>query len=467
MLIALSKSSLFLRRFLLWLNLLIIRWQLLLIILVLWLAGLWLKTHYGQEDSNLWIVLKQFLVILQWTITGLFAFSLIVAISVWLFFLYIYKGKKITVQVRIGDGEMEEAGLVPLTVTLIGTVIRPLLGTIRARLILSDKRLLGPVILDSNVYKKRALLRSGIQGRGETLLHDRGIYDVEKVQIIFRDMFNLISLPCTLPFSQQLYTLPREQNETKIRAQPNTTEEQKHRIEIPKRVEGEYISYKEFETGDNIRRIVWKIYAKSGQLVVRIPETKDPYASHLYFYASFYEGFNLNGGMFDRELLNRYKDKVCNIFEALQENGYDVRMPEDQEVPRLPGMSNKKQELFRISAAHWQNQNPPASFVSSAKAAFICISSLAPLTDVEHLLQHLPMTVPVVLVRLSDAIPSPFLISFRDLFFRPETRPYDKLRKPWFISPLRLRLQRNELEIQNALEKRGNGWVVSSIEIEK
>ena len=84
---------------------------------------------------------------------------------------------------------------------------------------------------------------------------------------------------------------------------------------------------KSLETGDNIQRIVWKIYAKSGQLVVRIPETKDPYASHLYLYVSYFHGFNLKEGAFETELLNVYKDLVRNLFEALQRNGYDVRMP--------------------------------------------------------------------------------------------------------------------------------------------
>lgn len=118
-------------------------------------------------------------------------------------------------------------------------------------------------------------------------LHDRGIYDVEEVQLQFCDMFRLFGIPYTLLARQQFYTLPQIQKEKAVVAQPNTTEEQTERIEIPKPSEGEYINYKDFETGDDVRRIVWKIYARNGQLVVRIPETKDPYASHLYFYASF------------------------------------------------------------------------------------------------------------------------------------------------------------------------------------
>ncbi len=454
-----------LRLSLYWLNHLVVRWQLLLTLLVLWLGSSWLTAHYSHDDSNLWIVMKQFIIIVQWSIIGLFSVSLFTALTVWAFFLYKIKNNQVSVDVTFGDGQQAEAGFVTLSIMLKGTIIRPLLGTIRARLIFMGKKLSDIVILDTDIYKKRGLSRKAIKGAGKTLLHDRGIYDVEKVQILFCDMFNLIALPCSVPFSQQLYTLPKEQEHGRVLAQPNTTEEQKHRIEIPKRVEGEYISYKEFETGDNIRRIVWKIYAKSGQLVVRVPETKDPYASHLYFYASFYEGLDLKNGVFNTELLNVYKDKVRNFFEALQRNGYDVRIPEDQEIPKLSGMSDKKNELFEITAASWQKVNPPGAYINTGKAAFVCLSALTPISEVELLMRTLPMSVPVVVVKLSDAIPSPFKIAFKDFFFRPEKHPVDKLRNPWFISPLRQRIQKNEYEIEKVLKLRGNGWLASSIDV--
>ncbi len=463
--ITLVKSPFLRGSFLYWINYLVVRWQLILTLLVLWLGGLWLKTQYGQDDSNLWIVMHQFLVIIQWTILGLFSVSIFMAISAWTLFIYSARNDRVGVQIQFGDGQRAEAGFAPLAVTLTGTVIRPLLGTIRARLIFAGKKLSDTIPLDADVYKRGGLLRKAIRGTGKTLLHDRGIYDVEEVGITFCDMFNLIALPYSLPFSQQLYTVPKELKEQGIKAQPNTTEEQKHRIEIPKRVEGEYINYKEFETGDNIRRIVWKIYAKSGQLVVRVPETKDPYASHLYFYASFFDGFNLQGGIFDTELLNVYKDKVRNLFEALKKNGFDVRIPQDQEVPKLSGMSDKKNELFQITAASWQHGKTPNTFVVPTKAAFVCLSALTPVAELELLLRNLAVNIPVVVVKLSDAIPSPFQIKLKDIFFRPAKQPYDKLRKPWFVSSLRSRLQKNENEIERVLKQRGNGWVIRSIEI--
>ncbi|GHN01616.1 hypothetical protein WSM22_31050 [Cytophagales bacterium WSM2-2] len=369
-------------------------------------------------------------------------------------------------QAKFGDGQKAEAGWVPISVMITGPALRPLLGTIQARLVFTEKRISERVILDTNIPRPRHWWRQAIRGSGQTLLHDRGIYDVEGVMVSFCDMLGLVSLPCTVPFTQQLYTLPQPQVERNIKAQPHSTEEQKYRIEIPKRVEGEHVNYKEFETGDNIQRIVWKIYAKSGQLVVRIPEIKDPYASHLYLYVSFFHGLNLKEGAFETELLNVYKDSVRNLLEAVQRNGYDVRIPKDQEVPKIAGLGDKKIELFQITAASWQNNNPPTAYVKYNKAAFVCLSSLTPVNEVEAIVSNLPASIPLVIIKLSTAIPSPFQLRIKDIFFRPEKHPSDKLRQPWLLSSLRKALQHNETEIENALRRRENCWLTDTLELD-
>jgi hypothetical protein len=449
-----------------WSKLTGVRWPLILSLIVFWMASTWLKSEYQSDDSNLWLVMKLFLRFLQIVIIGLFALSLLTAITTWAYFMILVRNKKITLQAKFGDGQKAEAGWVPLSVMITGPVLRPLLGTIQARLIFVGKSISERIILDSNVSKPKQLWHHSIRGTGQTLLHDRGIYDVEKVLISFCDMLGLLSLPCRIPFTQQLYTLPQPLPEKKVKAQPHSTEEQKHRIEVPKRVEGEYVNYKEFETGDNIQRIVWKIYAKSGQLVVRIPEIKDPYASHLYLYVSFFHGFNLKEGAFETELLNVYKDLVRNLFEAVQKNGYDVRIPQDQEVPKLSGLGDKKVELFQITAASWQDKNAPSVYVKSNKAAFVCLSSLTPSHEIELLAKSLPPAIPLLIIKLSTAIASPFQLKIKDIFFRPEKKPSDNLRQPWLLSSLRKTLIHNELEIKRVLHDRDNCWLTDTLELD-
>lgn len=444
-----------------------VRLQFFFLIIILWLASLWLKNEYGQEDSNLWLVMNAFMLLVQWIILGLILLSLISVFITWLLFRQSVRNKKVMVQAKLGDGQKADAGWVNITLQIRGFVLRPLLGTIQSRLLFSEKRMSQKLVLDTNIRRARQLWRQAIQGAGKSLLHDRGIYDVEKIWVGFYDMLGLVSLPVTVPHIQQLYTLPISQGEQTVKAYPNATEEQTHRIEIPKRVEGEYVNYKEFETGDNIQRIVWKIYAKSGQLVVRIPEIKDPYASHLYFYVSFFNNLSPVNGAFETELLNVFKDHVRNLLEALQRNGYDVRVPHDQEVLHLAGKSERKNELFQIATACWQQQKNPVSFVSPSKAAFVCLSSLTSAAEIEVLLKNLPQAVPLVVVKLSEAIASPFRFTFKDIFFKPEPQPADNLKQPWFISSLRSELIKNEKAIELLLNTRGNSWLTKSLLFQK
>lgn len=455
----------FLKKYSYWSKLAGIRWQLLIAVAVLWFASYWLRNEYGNEDSNLWLVMDLFIRLVQWTIIFLFGISILSAVVTWAYFWNLVKRKQVVPQVKLGDGQKAEAGWVSLSIGIQGNVLRPLLGTVQGCLLLSDQQLTDTLILDENLKKPRSFWRAGIVGWGKTLLNDRGIYDVQSVLFSFCDMLGLVSLPITVPVNRQLFTLPLTRPQREIKAQPNAVEEQKYRIEIPKRVEGEYVNYKEFETGDNIRRIVWKIYAKSGQLVVRIPETKDPYASHLYFFPSFYHGFSFERGAFEKELLNRYKDHVRSLFEAIQRNGYDVKMPADQEIQKIHGMEGKTEANFQITASSWQNAHPPSLFVNASKAAFVCVSSLTPAAEIEILIKKLQPSVPLVVVKLSDAISSPFRFSLKHILFKPERKPEDRLTQPWLFSGLRRDLIKNEEEIERVIRSRENSWVISSIEI--
>jgi hypothetical protein len=444
-----------------------IRWVMIISAIALWGVSRWLRNEYAADDSNLWLVMDLFLRLSLVAIAILFLVSLLSALVVWAILIQNIRNRKITLDVKFGDGQKAEAGWVPLTVLLRGSVVRPLLGTIHASLVFTEKRMSTRVLLDENLTKPREVWRYAIRGTGQTLLHDRGIYDVENVLISVCDMLGLLSLPCTIPMTQQLYTLPQVQRESRIKAQPNATEEQTHRIDIPKRVEGEYVNYKEFEYGDNIQRIVWKIYAKSGQLVVRVPETKDPYASHLYFYASYFNGLSNDTGAFETELLNVYKDQLRNLYEAIERNGYEVRMPQDQEVPKLAGLGDKKIQLFQIAAASWQHQLPPTLYVKPDKAAFVCLSTLTPYNEIEWAVKQLPASVPLVIIKLSEAIPSPFKFDVKDIFFKPEGKPSDKLRQPWMLSSLRKELIKNEKLIASLLRQRDNSWLAPSLEFER
>lgn len=455
-----------LRKLLYYSNFTVIRWQLIAVTAAF--VGIWFfldhKATVDEFDHNQRTIYYDiFLPVLLWSAVSVFALCFVSTLTMWFIFSRSYRNGKISLQLKFGEEMSANAGWVPFTLTIKGAW-RPMLGTIRGRLVFGGMKLSSPVLLDENVREKGKLMRVGVKGRGETMLNDRGIYDVEEVQLFFNDMIGTISLPFTIHASKQFYTLPKEMKELQLAAHPNATEEQTQRIPIPKRIEGEFINYKDFESGDDVRRIVWKIYARNGELVVRIPEIKDPYASHLYFYASFYNpDTEKQTGLFETELLNSYKDRLRNIFEALQKNGFDVRVPHDQPTQNVAGVSMKKNEMFHLTAANWQKDTAPNEFVQGGKAAFVCVSSHTPVDEISVMLNNIPDYVPVVGIKLSEAIPSMFRFRIKAMMFSEEDeKPAEGLRRPWMISPLRGKLKKNETEIERLFRQRGNAFMITA-----
>lgn len=442
----------------------VVRWALVLGVGFFALALAWLRSEYAQPDSNLWLVMAFFLQLLLWSALGLIAITLLNSVFCWLMFRYRYARGQISVHVQLGDGVMAEAGQVQLTIQVKGAVWRPLLGLVRASVALRPERQPHRLVLDRNLRAPRQWRRYGIAGNGKVWLHHRGIHDADGVWLFFQDLFGLMAWPCRVTQVQQVVALPVVQPPVRVHTQPLATEEQKFRIDVPKRVEGELVNYKEFETGDNIQRIVWKIYAKSGELVVRIPEIKDPYASHVYLYVSFFRGLGDDGSL-EAELLNIYKDKCRQLWESMRKSGHEIRLPHDQEIPHLAGVGDRHTELVQLAAQRWQTQMTPVDFVNVQKAAMVCLSSLVPVEEMQNLLKKLPEHVPVVVVKLSTAIPSPFRFQWRDVFFKPEEKPADRLRQSWWLSSLRRKVMKNEEAIDNALRTRANAWLTDTLNL--
>src|SRR6185312_7478147 len=128
------------------------------------------------------------------------------------------------------------------------------------------------------------------------------------------------------------FTHPLYNSTGPLNVQPKKTEETNMRIEEMRKVEGELLNYKNFENNDDIRRIVWKIYAKNKELVVRIPETNDPYASHIYFYASFYNAISNDVyEEFNEVFLDNFKTAIWNIYDQLHRQKALIQYIPDQE----------------------------------------------------------------------------------------------------------------------------------------
>lgn len=439
----------------------IVRWQFIFLAVGMAAVYWWLvyniKFNAGSADE--WIRIADWLKVLFWSTILLMAFSVTALLLAWILFRVRLKRGKLKINVRLPEDRTPEAGTVPIEAT-IENVLRPILGTIEIRIVFPELRISDWILLDEN--KKTWLSPfNTVAGKADLDLHHRGQHDIEEVQVVLTDMMKLIRIPVTLHSQNRLLTIPKKLKEENFEIFPTATEEQDVRINLPKRVQGEFLSYKDFESGDDIRRIVWKIYARSGELVVRVPETRDPYASHVYICTGFYnELISEFDDLAGRELLNVYKDSLRQVYDAVSKNNYSVRLVKDQEEQLDSGNTEVSKDIFFLSTAEWQKDQLPSEVFAIPKAAVVCLSSAVSIEEIENLFGKLPMHVPVMVFGLSNALGPALRFSVKNIFFRQKKHPLSEVRQSWWISPLRRKLKLNEDRIRAAVHQRGNAWLM-------
>ncbi|MEO5783231.1 MAG: DUF58 domain-containing protein, partial [Ginsengibacter sp.] len=306
-----------------------------------------------------------------------------------------------------------------------------------------------------NNQAKTQFFSSSLNGIYNWPLPEIKEYKVNNTIIYFEDMFQFFSFAASIPAKDNFFTQPDNNTTSEIKVQPKKTEDTNVRIEQIRKVEGEFLNYKNFENNDDVRRIVWKIYAKNKELVVRVPETNDPYASHVYFYASYYNAMAVGiYGDFFAPFLNYYKTRVWNSYQQLSKQNVLIKYIPDQE-PKLSFADDPLEKVkYIISTSEWQTQKDLQQYFKKEEASVLCISSLIDAKEVEQILDRTGKDLVIIFVQLSKAFSK---IQIKDwlqwVFIKPEEDGLDKMRLMWNISPLKRKITENENKIKALLNK--------------
>ncbi|HEY9046630.1 MAG TPA: DUF58 domain-containing protein [Ohtaekwangia sp.] len=409
--------------------------------------------YSSLEEPTYFILLLKALV----TFTGVVfimmsGIALLTALLCWgYFWIYRRSHPGSPIQVTIGDGEKAQAGYVSLGLTAIG-IIKPLLGHVKGRVIFADNRISAALPLDQPVFGDSRFIRSAIKAGRPVWIPDIKEHEVTKAVLYFEDMFRLFSFPFVLSNVQKLLTVPEESEAIAVDIHPDKTQEEVQRIQIPRKTRGELLNYKHFEAGDDIRRIVWKIYARNKELVVKIPETMDPYASHIYFHPSFYNT-GLATGSIGNAMLNYYKVRIRQVYEALLRTEFSVKYIPDQESTTTIHESEEAETwLYQLSTSVWQSGKEAVDYMSARKEGIYCISSLIPLSEVEEICSNKTPDTLVILVKVSELWQNRSAFHWRSLFIKSDEHPLDVLKRKWLFSPGRKKILSNESQVQRYLE---------------
>jgi len=390
-----------------------------------------------------------------WFVTAIVVLSVLSTMATWLYFLWLRRTKNVTLQLNFtAPQKSSKAENLNMDATLEG-VRRPLLGFVKGRLIYDDAQLTDKFSLLSDKREKNRIWRKGIFGRSRLQLPDIKEYELQGGFVFFEDMLHLFSLAVAQPVKGHFYQPPSLQRAEDKDVFPKKTEQMDVRIEQMRRVEGEYLNYKDFEAGDDVRRIVWKVYAKNRDLVVRMPEMFEPYASHLYFYASFHAAVKsqwLNEG-YAKEMLNYYKNQVWTVYDTLARKEWEMRFVPDQSfnIPEHLSVAEKSGRI--ISNSHWQSDRSLENYFNASNGAVLCISSFTDAEELRNMLDKCEASTIVYFVKCSRTFQHIVAWNWvKRLLFLPPKDRLNRLRGRWFFSPMRLQVQKRERQIEDVLK---------------
>jgi Protein of unknown function DUF58 len=391
-----------------------------------------------------------------WFLAAMVAISVLSTFASFFYYLWLRgkKGSKLEINFTTEARKGKKSKLF-LNARLEG-VIRPLLGFIKGRLYYDDNVMTDRFGLLSNRRKEQSVWYAAITGKSRMNLPDIKEYDLKGGFIYFQDMLHIFSLAVAQPVGGHFYQPPVLLSESDEEVFPKKTEEMDVRIEQLRRVEGEPLNYKDFESGDDVRRIVWKVYAKNRELVVRMPEMFEPYASHLYFYATFYAAVKAQwlGEGYLKEMLNYYKNCVWTIYDTLAKKEWEMRFIPDQAFNIPEQLSDDERSMRIVSNSNWHTDNTLQHYFNSKSGTVLCISSLTDPVELKHVLDRSDASTVVYFVRLSKVFRhfAPLSLVSR-IILQPPWDRLSRLRTRWTFSPMRLQVQRREKEIEELLKK--------------
>ncbi|NCX95482.1 MAG: DUF58 domain-containing protein [Chitinophagia bacterium] len=435
-----------------------ITWNALLIGITAYIIGKWLyhKPVKGEAPSAMFPFVVLLLKIAAFSLIVLIVLSILSALVCWLHYLWLSKKQEQLLDVQFRAENEGRWGNVHLEATLPG-VWKPFLGFVTGKLVYDDNRLTDSFSLLSTRKRNR---KWQIAGKSHLQLHDVKEYELKGGYVYFQDMFHLCSFALKQPIKGYFHRIPSAVSVAIDEIYPKKTESQDIRIEQLRRVNGDLLNYKRFESGDDVRRIVWKLYAKNKELVVRVPELFEPYASHLHYYASFYTSLpeRYDHSPYMIEMLNRYKNTVWAIYENLSKK--ELKVGYIPETPFMVTDTDLHPVMQNISASEWQHNISLEEYYNPKTGAVLCISSLCPPKHLKPILEKCDAQTVVFFVKLSTTFTSnvPMRLMAR-LFISPPQDKLNRLKTTWLFTPIRLQLKQQEEEIVKVLRNSLVKWV--------
>lgn len=418
------------------------------------IADYWIVTKELVTGSSFTDIFKLLVKTGFWFVLAIIVFALLSVLLSYIIFIVQKKKNKVSFSIRTGASVESTNQQTLQTVHIsIAPVLKPFVGFIKLRLMYDGDNYSKKFVLAEESQRK--IFTTRFAGDYTWELPAIREYHVDKLMIYFEDMFQFFSLTVSLPVKDRFYTQPLQKKVKDIQLSPRKTEETETRIEELKRIEGEFLNYKNFEDNDDVRRIVWKIYAKNKELVVRIPEVLDPYASHAYMYASFHSSFDIEGNdTAEIYFLNYYKTIVWSIYQQLGKQGFALRFIPDQQTGTAQTNDENQAVQYKIITSSWHNQKDLKAYANAKDASIVVLSSFCDADDLQTVMDTHGGSTVFVFVKLSRSLRGSYIGNLLSwIFVQQEKNEIELYKSKWNLSLLRPKIIQNEKKLEALLEK--------------
>ncbi len=365
----------------------------------------------------------------------------------WLYFIIKEKRNPKAIHIKMSVGEQHKNYKNLLIDTELPQTFKPLFGYIKSLFVYNNYEMTDKLLLNKVHYIPFWQKNLSLQSRNSLTLPDIKEYKFQKSLIFFEDMLHFFSFAVFKRIETQLVNLPREQELPKFDIPISSSFENKTRIAKLKKVDGEWIDYKKYEQSDDVRRIVWKIFAKNKELVVRKVETLNPYASHVNLYCSFYYPNNLQliDEDYKNEMLNFYKNCIWSFSEEIKLLDLNYNLIFDQQIQVPP--TELSILAYKISLCDWQNEFRIYNATHIKDNNVVFTNSLLPSKELKLMLDKLPSNDKIVYVKMSSIFDQKNWQNwFKNIFFLSKEDRLSILRSKWYFYPFRKKIVMNESE---------------------
>ena len=187
-----------------------------------------------------------------------------------------------------------------------------------------------PAVLQT---ESRYAIGSGARSREVTIsggmrVTPRGLHRLGPARVYFQDIFGLTRTSIATLCTATLKVLPRFRN-LEIIAPPRSRQGAPDVLTRPHRYATEdYFRFKEYISGDDTRRIHWRLSVRTGKLVIRQPETKEITTQSVVLLLDTFlpKGQLLNDAIGMAEILDRLVETWISVARELSERGTQVTL---------------------------------------------------------------------------------------------------------------------------------------------